>query len=112
MNKITFSFFCVIGITSSLLVQAKPCLMNTPMITGASVSAGLDGTSFGDQLAAKYGAQKNLIHEAYSGITGETIEGYRTFNDKIKNASIVLALDFFYWDQFTCNEADSEARIS
>jgi hypothetical protein len=113
MTKFTFSAAIITTLFSAIsTAQAKPCLFSQTMITGASVSAGLDGISFGDQLAEKYGTQKKLIHEAYSGVSGNAIIGYRSFSEKVKSASIVIAMDFFYWDQTTCGSVDWDAKVS
>jgi len=84
-------------------VDPMKCLMDHPLIAGASVSAGLDGVSFGDQLATRYKTEKKIIHEAYANVSGATVFNYQSFPNHVKEASVVVALDFFYWDQTTCD---------
>ena len=88
--------------------------MTKPMILGGSVSSGLDGTSFIEPLAEKYSVTKKVIREAYPGFEGSVILGYKSFTSKVQSASVVIALDLFYWDQFNCrlpnwNEENSKA---
>ena len=80
--------------------------MTAPLITGASVSAGLDGVSFGEQLAKKYHSQQKVRFETYPGTKGESIIEYPTFSAHVQRASVVIALDFFYWDQLACDDPE------
>jgi len=82
------------------------CLMKRPMITGAGFSSGIDGKSFIHPLAEFYGTQDKIIQEAYPGNEGKVVVQYPSFRRNAKKASIVLALDFFYWDQAGCRDVE------
>ncbi len=110
-----FTILMIITVSAEARVQGNDpmkCILAKPMVAGSSVSFGLDGISFADHLVNKYGRQKNMIHEAYPGAAGETVISYPSFSRGIKSASVVLALDFFYWDQFSCQGPDGEKRVS
>jgi hypothetical protein len=82
------------------------CLMKRPMITGSGFSSGLDGASYIHPLAEHYGTQKQILQEAYPGTEGKVVVTYPSFHRNVKKASIVLALDFFYWDQAGCRDSN------
>jgi hypothetical protein len=104
--------FLVLNADAAEKKDPMRCLMANSMVTGASISSGLDGVSFADQLTVKHSANKKLIREAYPGVTGEAIVTYPSFLKGMKSASFVMALDFFYWDQFTCREEGWESRLN
>lgn len=115
MNKIFTNLFFTFLIANTSMAASPgkmdpvKCMMSHPMVTGASISAGLDGFSFAEQLATKYGAQKRLIREAYPGVAGSEVITYPSFERGVHAASFVMALDFFYWDQFKCEEGETQA---
>jgi len=96
---------------SAFAADHMGCLMKQMMITGASVSAGQDGYSFGDQLAVKYHSEKELIRNTHPGKSGAEVISLPNFREQAKKASLVLALDFFYWDQFHCDETKLSLTI-
>ena len=91
--------------------QERPfCLMKRPMITGAGFSSGIDGKSYIHPLAEHYGTQDKIIQEAYPGNEGKVVVQYSSFRRNVKKASIVLALDFFYWDQAGCRDLEIKKK--
>lgn len=86
------------------------CLMKRPMVTGAGFSSGIDGISYIHPLAEHYGTQDRVIQEAYPGNEGKVVVQYPSFRRNVKKASIVLALDFFYWDQAGCRDPEIKKK--
>lgn len=72
-------------------------LLSTPLITGASVSADWNSLSPGKRLALRYTDSRKIKTRAVGGRAGaETIKALKgaDFTDR----SIVIALDFLFWD--------------
>lgn len=97
---------------SSASYAADACLIDQLMVTGASVSAGFDGKSYAVQLAERYLKQDLLLDEAHSGERASVILARPAFAEKAKKASMVLALDLFYWDHLNSNEPEWETTTA
>jgi hypothetical protein len=103
--------FVAIPVEAKKPEQERPfCLMKRPMVTGAGFSSGIDGKSFIHPLAEFYGTQDKIIQEAYPGNEGKVVVQYPSFRRNVKKASIVLALDFFYWDQAGCRDPEMKKK--
>jgi len=76
---------------------ALPSLFARPLITGASVSANHGTASPGRRLALRFGADQKIKTAAFSGKPGREIEPQLT-DDLMSDRSVILALDFFFWD--------------
>ncbi|MFL5815900.1 MAG: hypothetical protein ACJ763_20195 [Bdellovibrionia bacterium] len=72
-------------------------LFRRTLITGASVSADFCAPSPGKRLGWKYGGKDSVVTLARGGTPGrETIR--RLTHDDIADRTIVIAIDFFFWD--------------
>lgn len=71
--------------------------LSAPLITGASVSADWASLSPGKKLALRYTDSRNILTVAQGGRPGvETIKSVRSA--KLADRSIIIAVDFFFWD--------------
>jgi hypothetical protein len=91
----------VMVMISSLASQALPVSLKTilqrPLIAGASVSADAQSASPGKKLALRFTSASMIRTAAAGGRTGA--ESIKTLHESdLQDRSIILALDFFFWD--------------
>jgi hypothetical protein len=78
-------------------VSAAHELLQKPLIVGASVSSGFGTEGPGDRLAKRFTAPENIVNVAVPGATGRShTEGLTP--DLVKDRSVILAMDFLFWD--------------
>ncbi|MDQ3775629.1 MAG: hypothetical protein M3461_15395 [Pseudomonadota bacterium] len=87
----------LMGLQAALAKYEPKKLLAAPLITGASVSADWKSLSPGKRLALKYTDSEKIRTRAVGGRAG--VETIKTLNDAdFTGRSIVLALDFLFWD--------------
>lgn len=81
-------------------------LLQRPLITGASVSADWSSLSPGKKLSKKYTSDQNIRTIAVGGRPG--VESIKTIHDQdLKDRTVILALDFFFWDSTLASQEKS-----
>jgi hypothetical protein len=76
-----------------------------PVIIGASVSAGFITESPGDRAARRYTAPENITNQAKSGASGREFTNINpTWAEQF---SVVIAVDFLFWDSIQLDPTDS-----
>lgn len=71
--------------------------LKRPLIVGASVSAGYGSTGPGHRLALRYTSADKIENLAVPGATGrQQITNLQA--ETVKDRSIILAMDFLFWD--------------
>ncbi len=79
------------------VVSAAHELLKKPLIVGASVSAGYGTLGPGDRLALRYTTKENIVNIATPGSAGRA-QAENLTPDLVKDRSIILAMDFLFWD--------------
>ncbi|SFM16690.1 hypothetical protein [Nitrosomonas communis] len=72
-------------------------LLQMPLITGASVSADWGTLSPGKTLALRYTEESKIRTIAFGGQPGQEVIK-KIQSDDFKGRSIIIAVDFFFWD--------------
>lgn len=72
-------------------------LLKKPLIVGASVSSGYGTEGPGDRLARRYTSKDNIVNVAVPGATGRA-QAESITPELVKDRSIILAMDFLFWD--------------
>jgi len=85
-------------------------LFKKPLITGASVSAGYGTASPGRRLSLRHTTEKNINTVAAGGTSGIDLEA-RLGEDVLEDRTVILAMDFFFWDSTLASSDKSEAAI-
>ncbi len=96
--KLLAAMLAITSLASSAATDKTKCLFAQPLILGASVSAGY-GTSDGGPatvISRMINPEARLDNQARSGAT--SVESTRTLRISSVSASLVFALDLFFWD--------------
>lgn len=84
--------------------------LNRPLIVGASVSAGQGASSPGRKLALRYTDESRIRTVAFGGKPG--VEVLKQVSDPVlRDRSVVIALDLFFWDSALPSPAASLAAL-
>ncbi|MBC7386938.1 MAG: hypothetical protein H7301_12360 [Cryobacterium sp.] len=86
-------------------------LFERPVITGASVSADKNSLSPGKKLSQRLAFQANVRTIARGGQPGYELIKQIQGND-LNDRSVVIAVDFFFWDSFLRNPSRSLAALT
>jgi hypothetical protein len=80
-------------------------VFHRPVIIGASVSAGFITESPGDRAARRYTPPENITNQARSGASGSE---FTDINSAwAEQFSVIIAVDFLFWDSTQADVADS-----
>lgn len=79
------------------LVSEAHELLKKPLIIGASVSSGFGTLSPGDRLSRRFTSEDNIINEARPG-SRATDHLPILKPELVKDRSVILAMDFLFWD--------------
>lgn len=85
-------------------------VFRSPLILGASVSADYGTTSPGRRASLRYTEPSRIITIAQGGTPGVEIVGRVQAND-IRDRSVVIALDLFFWDSTLADPSPSLAAV-
>jgi hypothetical protein len=80
-------------------------IFHRPVIIGASISSGFITESPGERAARRFTARQNITNQARSGAEGEEFTDIN--QDWAKQFSIIIGVDFLFWDSTLASPAES-----
>lgn len=95
---------------ASPLVSEAHELLQKPLIVGASVSSGYGTEGPGNRLSRRFTKKENIVNIAIPGSTGRShVPSLKP--ELVKDRSIIIAMDFLFWDSVYSNSNESLAAL-
>lgn len=97
-------------LASATAHRAPELLLQKPLIIGASLSAGYSTTSPGDRLSRRFTSADEIRNLARAGMPGRDHAAKLT-PDLLKDRSLVIAMDYLFWDSTLSGANESLASL-